>query len=203
MVRKGKDTEWAVKQAIKKVLDSYSGSYRFMPVPYGLGASTVDFIVCHYGLFIGIEAKAPGEVPTARQELIIKQIQDAGGEAFVIDSIDKCHHLRVFLEQVKQNATSPSQPQTPDGGSAARGKYPKPVSRREALDTWRRPAHPPAASADGNVLTTSSRIRRPQSDIDALRLEGRLPLRKPKKYIRDVDAGAESVRPERDGDRED
>ena len=108
MVRKGKTTEWAVKQAINKVLASYPESYWYMPVPYGYGASTIDYLGCHYETFIGIEAKAPGEKPTDRQEKILERIDAAGGEALVIDSVDKCHHLRAFLEQVKQNATSPS-----------------------------------------------------------------------------------------------
>ena len=53
--------EGRIKQAINKVLASYPESYWFMPVPYGYGVSTVDYLVCHYGVFIAIEAKAPGE----------------------------------------------------------------------------------------------------------------------------------------------
>jgi len=166
MAKKG--TEWNVKQAVIKVLNAYPESYWFMPVPYGYGKSTLDFLICHYGLFIGIETKTQNGVPTPRQELIIKEISDAGGEAFVIDKAEQCHHLRVFLEQVKQNATSPNKSKAQDGGGAARGEYPKPISRREALDTWRRSSHPPAASSDGDLPVKKNGLRRPKPDPDAL-----------------------------------
>jgi hypothetical protein len=182
---------------------SYPESYWFMPVPYGYGKSTVDYLICHYGLFIGIEAKAPGKRPTARQRQIMEEIVAAGGVAFVIDDETTCHILRVFLEQVKQNATSPSQPQAQAGGRAASGKYPKPVSRREALDTWRRAAHPPAAPADGDVSPKEDGLRRAKPDPNALRLERRDAVRKPKIDIGDAHSGTARIRPERDGDGED
>jgi phosphoserine phosphatase len=40
--------------------------------------------VIHRGRPLAIEAKAPGEVPTRRQERTIKQIQQAGGRVMVI-----------------------------------------------------------------------------------------------------------------------
>lgn len=47
----------------------------------GLGAATLDDLVCLRGRFIGIEYKAPGKVPTARQNLTMEQIRQAGGIA--------------------------------------------------------------------------------------------------------------------------
>lgn len=76
--------EYYVKKDIKEWLKK-RGAYSFMPVQTGLGASTLDFLVCLDGKFIGLEAKAPGKNATARQKLIIQQIWDAGGRAYVID----------------------------------------------------------------------------------------------------------------------
>lgn len=79
--------EARVKNKIKKVLDVYEDRvYTFMPVPMGYGAVTVDFLVCAAGLFIGIEAKAPGKHPTVAQEETLRRIIQAGGRVFVIDS---------------------------------------------------------------------------------------------------------------------
>jgi hypothetical protein len=203
MVRKGKSTEWAVKQAVNKVLESYPESYWFMPVPYGYGKSTVDYLVCHYGLFIGIETKAPGETPTTRQLQILKEIKDAGGEAFVIDGVDKCHVLRVFLEQVKQNAASQSKPQAQDGGGAARGEGSQPVSSSEADRFRGSPAYPFATSPDRDLSVAEDGLRRPKPDPDALRLGRRHAVRQPEIDVGDAVAGAKGVRPERDGDGED
>ena len=91
-----------------------------MSVPYGLGASTLDYLVCHYGHFIGIETKAPGGVITKRQLFTAVCIEAAGGKVFVIDGVDKCAPLSAYLEQVKQNATSESKSETPHGGGAVR-----------------------------------------------------------------------------------
>ncbi len=57
-----------------------------MPVTGGYGASGVpDFLVCHKGRFIGIEAKANGNKPTALQVNNMKRIELAGGKSIVID----------------------------------------------------------------------------------------------------------------------
>lgn len=64
------------------------GAYTFAPVQMGMGAATVDILVCLKGKFIGIEAKVPGKHPTARQLQTIREIQEAGGVAFWTDSLD-------------------------------------------------------------------------------------------------------------------
>jgi len=195
--------EGKIKAAIGKVLASYPDSYVFMPVPYGYGASTVDYLICHYGMFIGIEAKAPGQKPTTRQRMILREIEDAGGAAFVIDSLEKTHILRIYLEQVKQNATSTSQPEAPDGGSAVRGEHPEPFpdSKKYLARWWA--AHSASASPDRNVFVKKDGVRRTEPDIDALRLVRRDAVQEPEVNIGDADTGAKSVRPERDGDGKD
>ncbi len=58
------------------------GAYVFAPVQMGMGASTVDQLICFNGKFIGVEAKVPGKHPTARQYHTLKEIKDAGGAAY-------------------------------------------------------------------------------------------------------------------------
>ena len=88
--------EGQVKNAIKKELD-HLGCYYFMPVQTGLGKRTLDFLVCFRGLFYGIEAKRPGEKPTALQEKCIRDIRKAGGDCIVIDSVQLTAHLPRWL----------------------------------------------------------------------------------------------------------
>lgn len=64
------------------------GAYAYAPVPRGMGIATLDFLVCLRGRFVAIEAKALGEKPTARQDLTIKTVIDAGGVAFYCDSYE-------------------------------------------------------------------------------------------------------------------
>jgi hypothetical protein len=85
--------EGKVKQEIKEYLASI-GAYYFMPVQWGMGAATLDFLVCHNGKFIGIEVKRPGTVlrpspaATPRQRRIISDIVAAGGFAFVTNDVE-------------------------------------------------------------------------------------------------------------------
>jgi hypothetical protein len=81
-----KGPESKVKDDVKAYLESI-GAYWYMPVPVGFSRPTLDFLVCWHGRFIGIETKAPGKKPTARQKLTIKQIQAAGGTTLVVSSI--------------------------------------------------------------------------------------------------------------------
>jgi len=160
--------EGKVKAAINKVLACYPESYVFMSVPFGYGPSTLDYLVCHYGRFISIEAKAPGQSLTTRQGQIAGLIMHAGGTHVTIDSADKCHLLRVLLEQVKQHATSQSQPQAQDGGGAACGTDPKPFPNRDEYIARWWAAHSAAASPDRDVFVKKARVRRTKPDPDAL-----------------------------------
>lgn len=75
-----------VKDRIKDFLNA-RGCYWYMPVPMGYGKSTVDFLVCYRGHFIGIETKNPAvkdvSVPQARA---MKEITAAGGTAWMENS---------------------------------------------------------------------------------------------------------------------
>jgi hypothetical protein len=84
--------EKKVKDKLKMLLKA-DGSYFFMPVQMGMGATTVDFLCCVpveitpemvgmvIGAFVGIETKAPGKVPSPRQQLTMQEIKNAYGVA--------------------------------------------------------------------------------------------------------------------------
>jgi hypothetical protein len=77
--------ESRVKKQIRKILDT-TRCYYAMPVGSGFGNSGVpDFLVCHQGTFVGIEAKAGKGKTTALQEDNLKRIRDAGGVAVVVN----------------------------------------------------------------------------------------------------------------------
>jgi len=77
--------EAKVKAKIKDLLKKY-GVYYAMPIGTGYGnAGVPDFLCCAGGHFLAIEAKANGGKPTALQLKNIKQINDGGGTAVVID----------------------------------------------------------------------------------------------------------------------
>ncbi len=75
--------EKAVKARVKKLLKEYD-CYQFWPVQSGYGAATLDCLGCHRGRFFGIETKAPGKHPTARQELTMALMNETKGAVFVI-----------------------------------------------------------------------------------------------------------------------
>lgn len=89
--------EGRVKAGIKKVLDAW-GIWYFMPVSNGMGKVGVpDFICCARGLFLGIEAKAPGKRShtTPNQQRVMSEIKDHTGHVLVVDHPDQ---LTLFLE---------------------------------------------------------------------------------------------------------
>ena len=83
-----------VKRQIRKILDT-TKAYYAMPIGTGYGNSGVpDFLVCHKGNFIGIEAKAGKGTTTALQEKHLADIRAAGGMTFVINETN--------LDQLKE-----------------------------------------------------------------------------------------------------
>ena len=57
-----------------------------MPIGTGYGNSGVpDFLVCHAGHFVGIEAKAGKGKTTALQEDNMKRIRESGGTTLVVN----------------------------------------------------------------------------------------------------------------------
>jgi hypothetical protein len=91
--------EGRVKAAVNKLLAKYKRVYRFMPVQYGYGESTLDFLICVNGNFLAIETKTKGKKPTARQRQVIEKITAAGGTALVIDDAADLTELQEYLEK--------------------------------------------------------------------------------------------------------
>lgn len=105
--------EGKVKDAIKKVLDSY-GFWRagtakpakvegwyYMPVSNGMGVHGIpDFVCCWKGKFFCIEAKATGGTTTANQESRHDEIRAAKGWVLVVDNKEV---LVEFLENARHS----------------------------------------------------------------------------------------------------
>jgi ethanolamine utilization protein EutQ (cupin superfamily) len=92
-----KTPEGLVKKQIMQVLAEHN-AYYVTPMSFGFGNSGVpDVIAVVKGRFIGIEAKAGKNKPTALQLKNLKDIQESGGIALVINehNIDE---LKAALE---------------------------------------------------------------------------------------------------------
>ena len=76
--------EAVVKRKVKAALKEI-GAFQHWPVQSGMGAPILDCIACINGRYIAIETKAAGKHPTPRQHMLIEQIEQAGGWAYVID----------------------------------------------------------------------------------------------------------------------
>ena len=82
--------EGRVKDAIKKFLRQ-RGAWFFMPVSNGMGQVGIpDIICCYKGIFVAIEAKAPGKRGnvTENQKRVLLEILNAQGYAWVVDDIN-------------------------------------------------------------------------------------------------------------------
>ena len=77
--------EAKVKKQIRNILDT-TRTYYAMPIGTGYGSSGVpDFLVCHEGHFVGVEAKAGKGKTTALQEDNMRRIRESGGTTLVIN----------------------------------------------------------------------------------------------------------------------
>jgi hypothetical protein len=92
--------EKKVKKAVRQVLNAL-GAYYVMPVTGGYGTQGApDFLVCHQGLFYGIETKAGKGKLTALQQLNLDKIIEAGGVALVIREEDVKYLPSLFLPKL-------------------------------------------------------------------------------------------------------
>ncbi len=102
-----KTPEARVKHHIKVLLEVHN-AYRVMPVSNGMGAHGIpDFLVCHHGRFIGIEAKAGKGRPTELQLSNLRRIDEAGGVALVINETN-IEELDGVLHVIKIGGTPES-----------------------------------------------------------------------------------------------
>lgn len=89
--------ESKVKAEIKTYLESI-GVYYFMPFGSAYGRRGVpDFIVCHQGRFVGIEAKSETGTATKWQDKEIAAIRAAGGIALVARGAGAVEVVRAAL----------------------------------------------------------------------------------------------------------
>lgn len=96
--------EGKVKKEVRRVLDSL-GAYYVMPVTGGYGKQGApDFLVCHKGLFFGIETKAGKGKLTTLQEINLKKIVEAGGVSLVVRE-DDVQYLPSLLSTGECNET--------------------------------------------------------------------------------------------------
>lgn len=104
--------EGRVKDLVKKLLKEYAPHvYYHMPVQNGMGSPTLDFIGCAYGVYFGIETKAPGKSPTPRQAATMEQIVQAKGRVFVIDGpTTRYIELRNWLDELRTTNTLQAPP---------------------------------------------------------------------------------------------
>lgn len=80
-----KTPEGKVKDEVRRVLKALN-IYYFMPATGGYGRSGVpDIVCCVKGLFVAIECKAGLNQPTELQKREIKNIEEAGGIAMVVN----------------------------------------------------------------------------------------------------------------------
>lgn len=54
-----------------------------------------DLLVCYKSIFVGIEVKAPGKLGnlTKIQEAQLEKIKEAGGNAYVVDSLESVKEI--------------------------------------------------------------------------------------------------------------
>lgn len=86
--------EKRIENKIKRYLDSIGAYYIKTHGNMFSKAGTPDILACIKGRFVGIEVKQPGGVVSKLQEANIRLIQNAGGVAFVADSLEEAkRHL--------------------------------------------------------------------------------------------------------------
>jgi hypothetical protein len=90
--------EGKTKAKIKVLLKKY-GCYQHWPVLNGMGAPTLDCIGVVRGFFFAVEAKAANKQPTPRQEITIRDMQLAGGKAFVVNEVEGMEALELWLQE--------------------------------------------------------------------------------------------------------
>lgn len=93
--------EGRVKAKVKRILKEYTPNpYSFWPVQTGMGASTLDCLICIKGKFVAIETKAKGKWLTERQKIVAGQITTAGGIVIVVTPETDFEWLVQYLEKL-------------------------------------------------------------------------------------------------------
>lgn len=92
--------EGKIKDLVDKRLKQLTRIYRFMPVQTGMGARTLDYLLCANGFFVALETKAPGKDLTEIQKTTKQNIEAAGGYVFRVRDEDELTNVVKFLVAV-------------------------------------------------------------------------------------------------------
>ena len=96
--------EGKVKDKVSKILKKHD-VYKFMPVQSRFGTHTLDFLVCHRSLFLGIETKAKRtQTYSPRQDLCRQEIEAAGGVVMLINDEASLAALDDWLKRVGKSS---------------------------------------------------------------------------------------------------
>lgn len=111
--------EGRVKARLKRALKELPRCYPFWPVQTGMGASTLDCLLCVNGWFVAIETKRRGKTFTERQKVIADVIKACGGLVYLVDDdniewtvkdiADKCYP-KFTVQQVKDQGITKVSP---------------------------------------------------------------------------------------------
>ena len=101
--------EGKIKKKIDAMLKSKSNLWYFKPQAGQYGRSGVpDYIICHLGIFITIEAKADKtKKPTALQAQCMEKIEAAGGKAYVVYDEVTLGDVEKFIEAKADKTKKP------------------------------------------------------------------------------------------------
>lgn len=92
--------EGRTKALINRALKTLPRCYKFMPVQSGLGAKTLDYLLCVNGHFVAIEAKAFGKDYTPLQRVHKEEIEAAGGLVYLVDGPTPLYNVMRSLEMI-------------------------------------------------------------------------------------------------------
>lgn len=110
--------EGKVKDAVKSVLKLFPQLYQFWPVQMGMGATTLDSLICHRGGFLAIETKKEHKPygkntaqitssdgysgwVTSRQKVVATAIINAGGKFYLVDTKERARELFNVLSNLE------------------------------------------------------------------------------------------------------
>jgi hypothetical protein len=81
-----------------------------------------DILCCYKGVFVGLEAKMPGNKPSAKQIAVLNEIAEAGGYAAVFTTIEEVIRLlgKIDKEVGKRDPRNSSSPRCFYGNRALR-----------------------------------------------------------------------------------
>ena len=92
--------EGKVKAKVNKMLAKYESEvYRFMPVQMGMGAPSLDYLICAGGRFVAVETKVPGKKLTPRQEQTAHAMECAGARVVVVRDDAGVAFLEAILDK--------------------------------------------------------------------------------------------------------